>query len=117
MDRCCFPPYRPRKALDKKSFSCHDAAVYIFGWNKAKKGVCKVSSLNSDQHDLNTILHKADKEYSFEESHAQSTVFKVTSDLIQKVRSRILNHSGFERKTTNKKERRYLRRNSFQVKC
>lgn len=31
-DRCLLPPYVPRKALDKKSFTCHDACTYVFGW-------------------------------------------------------------------------------------
>ena len=30
-DRALFPPYVPRKALDKKSFPCHDARMYVFG--------------------------------------------------------------------------------------
>ncbi|KAL3911262.1 MAG: hypothetical protein SGILL_007349 [Bacillariaceae sp.] len=30
MDRCLIPPYTPRKALDRKSFPCHDACFYIF---------------------------------------------------------------------------------------
>ena len=32
-DRCLMPPYVPRKALDKKSFTCHDACTYVFGWS------------------------------------------------------------------------------------
>eukprot|EP00957_Ditylum_brightwellii_P024676 1864502-Ditylum_brightwellii.AAC.1 len=32
-DRCLYPPYVPRKALDYKSFPCHDACVYVFGFN------------------------------------------------------------------------------------
>ncbi|KAL7538153.1 hypothetical protein ACHAWF_006014 [Thalassiosira exigua] len=32
LDRCALPPYVPRKALDRKSFPCHDACVYVFGW-------------------------------------------------------------------------------------
>jgi hypothetical protein len=31
-DRYLFPPYIPRKALDKKSFPSHDACTYIFGF-------------------------------------------------------------------------------------
>ena len=31
-DKCLLPPYTPRKALDKKSFPCHDACLYVFGW-------------------------------------------------------------------------------------
>ncbi len=30
LDRFLIPPYTPRKALDKKSFPCHDACFYIF---------------------------------------------------------------------------------------
>ncbi len=33
-DKCILPPYVPRKALDKKSFPCHDACLYIFGWRE-----------------------------------------------------------------------------------
>jgi len=31
LDRCLLPPYIPRKALDRKSFSVHDACTYILG--------------------------------------------------------------------------------------
>ena len=31
LDRALFPPYVPRKALDRKSFSCHDACTFVFG--------------------------------------------------------------------------------------
>lgn len=31
-DRCLLMPYIPRKALDKKSFPCHDACLFVFGW-------------------------------------------------------------------------------------
>lgn len=30
MDRCLFPPYIPRKALDRKSFPVHDACTFVF---------------------------------------------------------------------------------------
>ncbi len=30
LDRALLPPYIPRKALDRKSFPCHDACFYIF---------------------------------------------------------------------------------------
>ena len=30
LDRFLFPPYTPRKALDRKSFPCHDACFYVF---------------------------------------------------------------------------------------
>ncbi|GMI20758.1 hypothetical protein TrRE_jg5110 [Triparma retinervis] len=31
LDRSVFKPYVNRKALDKKSFTCHDAEFYVFG--------------------------------------------------------------------------------------
>ena len=31
-DKCLLKPYTPRKALDRKSFPCHDACIYVFGW-------------------------------------------------------------------------------------
>eukprot|EP00934_Nitzschia_sp_Nitz4_P007870 Nitzschia sp. Nitz4//scaffold413_size9536//3507//4703//NITZ4_009095-RA/size9536-processed-gene-0.3-mRNA-1//1//CDS//3329551337//7860//frame0 len=31
LDRALLPPYTPRKALDRKSFPCHDACIYMFG--------------------------------------------------------------------------------------
>ena len=30
LDRATLPPYTPRKALDRKSFPCHDACTFIF---------------------------------------------------------------------------------------
>ncbi len=32
-DKCTLPPYTPRKAMDRKSFPCHDACIFVFGWN------------------------------------------------------------------------------------
>lgn len=33
-DKCLLKPYTPRKALDRKSFPCHDACIYVLGWKK-----------------------------------------------------------------------------------
>jgi 25S rRNA (uracil2634-N3)-methyltransferase len=38
LDRALMPPYVPRKALDKKSFPCHDACVFIFSLDLDQKG-------------------------------------------------------------------------------
>jgi len=37
-DRCLLLPYVPRKALDKKSFPCHDACLFVFGWSSDNNG-------------------------------------------------------------------------------
>jgi 25S rRNA (uracil2634-N3)-methyltransferase len=33
-DKCLLKPYTPRKALDRKSFPCHDACFYVFARSK-----------------------------------------------------------------------------------
>jgi 25S rRNA (uracil2634-N3)-methyltransferase len=38
LDRAVLPPYIPRKALDRKSFPCHDACIYIFQHRHSSKG-------------------------------------------------------------------------------
>ena len=38
LDRAILPPYVPRKALDKKSFPCHDACIYIFALGASSAG-------------------------------------------------------------------------------
>lgn len=38
LDRFLLPPYTPRKALDRKSFPCHDACFYIFAQTKSERG-------------------------------------------------------------------------------
>ena len=84
LDRSCFPPYRPRKALDKKSFSCHDACIYIFCWNVA------------DNHDLK--LKTQDRKISDKE------IMEVNEDVIQRIRRVALNLGG-NRALKNKRKR------------
>jgi len=35
LDRALLPPYTPRKALNRKSFPCHDACFYVFSFDAA----------------------------------------------------------------------------------
>jgi 25S rRNA (uracil2634-N3)-methyltransferase len=46
LDRSLFHPYVPRKALDRKSFPCHDACTYIFEVSDTKQSR---STLQKDQ--------------------------------------------------------------------
>jgi Domain of unknown function (DUF2431). len=53
-DRCLLLPYIPRKALDKKSFPCHDACLFVFGWGclppaSMGKSITTSSRINIDQ--------------------------------------------------------------------
>jgi hypothetical protein len=38
LDKFLLPPYVPRKALDQKSFPCHDACFYIFAQEQSQRG-------------------------------------------------------------------------------
>ncbi|KAL3817810.1 hypothetical protein ACHAXA_002677 [Cyclostephanos tholiformis] len=50
-DRCIYRPYTPRKALDRGSFPCHDACVYVFGW----RGGGMYDEEGDDRHRWKTI--------------------------------------------------------------
>ena len=86
-DRALFPPYVPRKALDKKSFPCHDACVYIFG-----------SSSNITGKFLATIHPK------------NEGLLEVTPNLLTKVRNAHLIKARHESYNGKKKKNKKLRR-------
>lgn len=56
LDRSLFPPYKPRKALDKKSFSVHDAAIYVFGWNKASNALSTISENDDNDDHIGSVV-------------------------------------------------------------
>lgn len=82
-DKCTLPPYTPRKALDRKSFPCHDACIYVFGW-KAKE------SVNSS--DRCTIPERI-PDLSNEETPDPSSIIPLAESVIEKVRSIHLLHA------------------------
>jgi len=56
LDRFLLPPYTPRKALDKKSFPCHDACFYVFAQEataktKKKKAIVFESTIPRDDQE------------------------------------------------------------------
>jgi 25S rRNA (uracil2634-N3)-methyltransferase len=76
LDKTILPPYTPRKALDKKSFACHDACIFVFGMDAAtnltdggtptfsstiplkcedKSGILENSVISPDQDDMAII--------------------------------------------------------------
>lgn len=54
LDRFLFPPYRPLKALDRKSFPCHDACFYIFRSAKGSDTDAKAFSPTIDDEGTGT---------------------------------------------------------------
>ena len=78
-DKCLLPPYSPRKALDKKSFPCHDACLYVFGW----KGRDLSLSGDSFQPSIEgSKVNEEPKNHEIEDGY----IIPVDKDLIGRVR-------------------------------
>lgn len=78
VDRSCFPPYTPRKALDRKSFTCHDACFFIFGRKIDDSDLLKESD-NKEKRFLPTI--------PLSSSDPNIDVVPVTKKILSKIRS------------------------------
>jgi len=105
-DKCCFLPYTPRKALDKKSFPCHDACIYIFGRRK------EIDSQSQKSHQFPPSI-------PLKEDANKNNIIPVTKNVLSMVRSKHLglysqNYTPFSKrkpalKNTKKKRRRRRR--------
>jgi len=88
LDKCTLPPYTPRKALDKKSFPCHDACFYVFGWRRRQEDEATYQSSA-------TIPVNGNKQVdSDEEQPDLSSIIKVTEKVVETIRS---THFSFKR--------------------
>mmetsp|Transcript_38145 Transcript_38145/g.43540 ORF Transcript_38145/g.43540 Transcript_38145/m.43540 type:complete len:366 (+) Transcript_38145:25-1122(+) len=83
LDRAIIPPYVPRKALDKKSFPCHDACTYIF-------------RLKSTGRFLPTL------------NHEKSPFERVTIEIIEKIRAAHLERVQPGTKSVSRKKRKKI---------
>lgn len=72
LDRSLFPPYVPRKALDKKSFPCHDACTYIF----ARRNSSLDNVVPMEANDI--------------QSASTQTLIPITRELLQELRETVL---------------------------
>lgn len=78
-DKQLLPPYTPRKALDRKSFPCHDACIYIFGFRRTSDEESTIPcGEDADNDELSS--HQL-------EQLGHSCVIPVTTQLINNVRS------------------------------
>jgi len=83
LDKCTLPPYTPRKALDKKSFPCHDACFYVFGWRRNEDDAVNQS---------NATIPNIDNEQL--DRPNLSSIIKVTEKVVETIRS---THLSFKR--------------------
>ena len=74
-DRCNLPPYVPRKALDRKSFPCHDACDHVFGWSGGGS--------DSSIPEAGTGADQDDDISSIESER----IVKVTTNMLERVRA------------------------------
>ncbi len=104
-DKCLLPPYTPRKALDRKSFSCHDACIYIFGFK-----ICE--NLGSEDGNAQPTIKCNQSGYT--ESNEDDdikfhTTMPVSKEMIDRIRKTHLLHSRIGER---KREKKHKRRNS-----
>jgi 25S rRNA (uracil2634-N3)-methyltransferase len=95
LDRHLFPPYVPRKALDRKSFPCHDACTYIFQLVSSK------ASEQSQEQDMSSLDARVLSVSTMKDVDPFCLV-QVTTDLIRSLRSNLLRHVA-KRKPVAKK--------------
>jgi 25S rRNA (uracil2634-N3)-methyltransferase len=78
LDRYLLPPYTPRKALNRKSFPCHDACFYVFGLVEA-----------SQETKGSKVPPTIDDENPRHSEHISSAV-PITTDIILSIRNSLM---------------------------
>lgn len=85
LDRCALLPYTPRKALDRRSFPCHDACIYVFGWRN--------DDASDREHPLSTIKAPcATSKESDSMPTNPSSIVPVTTNMVDNIRSIHINY-------------------------
>ena len=90
-DKCTLPPYTPRKALDRKSFPCHDACIFVFGWKSGDDSDDDTlsSSINHStipQANHSTMTQSCSGD-TLDKMPEPSSVISVAENMIERVRS------------------------------
>ena len=94
LDKFTLSPYTPRKALDRKSFPCHDACTFIFGILRGKNlGHCSPSSI--PDADVTSGGDNNDDDVS--------VLVPVTREFIERIREKHLHQLSTQKQTSNKK--------------
>jgi hypothetical protein len=78
LDRSIIPPYTPRKALDSKSFPCHDACFYVFATQDHHR---RQQPQHTSTIPNNIVDHKSN-------SNHNNYLIKVTAQLIASIREK-----------------------------
>jgi len=95
------PPYTPRKAQHKKSFPCHDACIYVFGWN---------STINRPNPMFPPTIPKSKDDVALED-HLATDIIPLTTHQIKMIRSKLL-LSSFSKRSTKHKDKKQQQKKS-----
>ena len=83
LDKCLYPPYTPRKALDRKSFPCHDACIYIFGMSN--------NDINTDNETNQLFKHTINidtcRDIEKKNEKEKQLLIPVTKEIITNIRN------------------------------
>jgi 25S rRNA (uracil2634-N3)-methyltransferase len=104
LDRLTLPPYVPRKALDRKSFPCHDACSYVFDavtdGNRNQSNPLDAARTLQNENDIEDFLLSS--------KNVQSSLLPITPEIIGIIRARLLqtsakkgHRSTFKKSTVN----------------
>ena len=85
------PPYTPRKALDRKSFPCHDACFYVFGWKRGDGNSSSKQHKSPINHSTIPDCQKVNP--ADDELLSSSSVMQVTEEVVEKIRSTHLQYA------------------------
>mmetsp|Transcript_7995 Transcript_7995/g.17352 ORF Transcript_7995/g.17352 Transcript_7995/m.17352 type:complete len:459 (+) Transcript_7995:114-1490(+) len=108
-DKCTYRGYTPRKALDRKSFPCHDACIYVFGWKRHETNVDDSSLSELKQCICHSTIKENELGMASDKLPKPSSVIPITESVIEKVRSIHLHHA--QRRANEKQNKR----NNFQA--
>jgi Domain of unknown function (DUF2431) len=93
LDRNLIPPYTPRKALDRKSFPCHDACVFVFAQQQQQQQQQELSPHRSPSSLFPPTIPgepNGNADGGHPTDNAPSSLVKVDSELILSIRRRHL---------------------------
>lgn len=109
LDRFLLKPYTPRKALDRKSFPCHDACFYIFAVNNTNN-----QNRVHDEHDM-SFLPTIPIGEDGNETKGPKSLVRVDETLIRSIREHHLTISvvGKRRRQEKQDEDTAMKRKAF----
>jgi 25S rRNA (uracil2634-N3)-methyltransferase len=104
LDRFLLPPYTPRKALDKKSFPCHDACFYVFAHQQREdKGSAMTTAVRQKTTIFAPTIPRNGGASENGNNNTAARLIKIEPDLIRTIRRTHLKKDIHPRKKKRKR--------------